>query len=186
MKRMVWVVIICGAIVFVVAAMAVAANNRFVGFEAQLKAQQEQTQNVYSTISNDIRSQGLVVEQYRKSVLQAIDSAMTGRYGKDGLQGAFVAIREQNPQMSEAVFLKLQSVISSGYAQFEKSQAIKLDILRAYETQLNSFPDSVFAGLLGYPKLDLSKMGTIVISQETEDVFSSGKSNPIDPFANQK
>lgn len=176
------IVIVVASIVLAIGGIMSTGYNRLVDLEERLKAQHEQTRNVYSSISNEIRSQGLVVEQYRESVLQAIEAALTGRYGKTGADAALLLIREQNPQMSPQVFLKLQNVISASYAKFERAQAVKLDIVREYEANLRRFPSNLVAGIFSFPQTDLEKMKLIVVNAAADDAFQTGKAGPLNPF----
>lgn len=159
--------------------------NVLVDLEERLEAQHEQTRNVFASIGNEIRSQGLVVEDYQASVLQAIEAAMTGRYGASGAEAAILLIREQNPQMAPQVFLKLQNVISGSYARFERAQALKLDIVREYESALRRFPTSVVATLFGMPEINLAQVKKIVVSAAAKEAFQTHQSTPLNPFSPQ-
>ena len=61
--------------------------NGFVRQEKRLAATHEKAKNALSTMGNDIRSQGLTTEKYGQMVMKAIDAAISGRYGKTGVQG---------------------------------------------------------------------------------------------------
>jgi LemA protein len=174
--------IVAAAVVLAVGGILSTGYNRLVDLEERLEAQHDQTRNVYASISNEIRSQGLVVDQYRESVLQAIEAAMTGRYGKTGAEAAVLLIREQNPQMSQQVFLKLQNVISASYAKFERAQAVKLDIVREYEASLRRFPSNMVAGLFGFPQTDLEKIKQIVVNAAADEAFQTRRAEPLNPF----
>lgn len=161
---------------------AVAGYNRLVGLEQRIVAQHAQTQNVYSAILSNIRSQGLSVEQYAASVQEALRNAIGGRYGDQGARGALLFIQEQNPTIGQDVFLKLQSAIESGYAAFERSQRLKLDMLREYETALRVFPTNLVAASAGLPAIDLKEYGRLALAAEAQDMFGGAAAQPIDPF----
>lgn len=186
MSRGVLAAIAVAAVVVGIVGILSSGYNRLVDLEERLEAQHAQTRNVFGSITNEIQAQGLTVGEYRASVLEAIDAAITGRYGQGGADAAILFMREQNPQMAPAVFLKLQSVISAGYGRFERAQAVKLDIIREYESALRRFPSNMVAGAFGFPQADLDALKRIVVAADTDAAFDSGTAAPIDPFAGTK
>lgn len=176
-------VIVAAAVVLAMGGILSSTYNQFVDLEERLAAQHDQTRNVYAAITNEMRSQGLAVERYQAAVLEAIDAALTGRYGQQGVDAAILLMREQNPEIAPEVFLKLQAVISSAYARFERAQAVKLDIAREYRSALRRFPGNAVAGVLGFPQTDLEALNRIVVNPATADAFATGSAGPVDPFA---
>lgn len=183
-----------GIIVFIVIAMAVVSmgiyaasvRNNFVGLEERLDAKNEDTKNVYASISNSLKTEGLAVEKYNDTVIKAIEAAISGRYGKDGSQAAMQWIQENNPTIDPAITQKLMAVIEANYQKFETAQTEKLDIVREYKTQLRVFPNNIVAGLFNYPTKDLSEIGKVITNAATKKAFETGEAEAIDPFASEK
>jgi len=72
----------------------------------------------------------------------------------------------------------LATVIDAGRTSFEAEQKMLLDKKRLYLTDLKSFPTSLVAGFLGFPKIDLSKID-IVTSDRTDEAFKTKKDKPL-------
>ena len=91
---------------------------------------------------------------------------------------------EQNPTIDAAVITKLQSVITAGYKQFQNVQNELLDVKQTYQASLEVFPNNMVASTCGFPRIDIGTFN-IVLSEETEKAFETGKMKAIDPFQKQ-
>jgi len=151
--------------------------------EKGITAVDRDMQNVHASIFSQIKSQGLAVEKYGEMVIQAIEVAMSGRYGKTGSQAAFQWLSEQNPSISPQIMEKLQVAIEAGYNKFEATQRTKIDRIRIYETDLGAFPKGMVAKMFGYPKIDLDELKQVIVTAETKKVFETKEMEVIDPFS---
>lgn len=165
---------------------AASVRNNFVNLEERLDAKNEDTKNVYASISNSLKTNGLAVEKYNDTVIKAIEAAISGRYGKDGSQAAMQWIQENNPTIDPTITQKLMAVIEANYQKFETAQTEKLDIVREYKTQLRVFPNNIIAGIFDYPTKDLKEIGKVITNAATTKAFETGEAEAIDPFSSEK
>lgn len=115
---------------------------------------------------------------YVDDLKKLYDSALAGRYGKNGSKAVWQFLKEQNPTLDAGLYRQIRQVIESGRNNFEANQTMLIDKKRTYETSLKRFPNNVIAGFLGFPKIDLTKYD-IVTSDTTEEAFKTKKSEPF-------
>jgi hypothetical protein len=139
--------------------------------------------NVHASIFNTMKSQGISIEKYGDTVIKALDVAMGGRYGQDGVKGAMVWIKEQNPTIDPSLYTKLQTVIEAGYTKFESTQRSKIDRLRIFDNFMESFPRGFIARAMGFPKKVTADMRETISTAETKEMMKTKEIKTIDPFA---
>ena len=77
-----------------------------VASETGLKAQQEQVKNNYDNMWKRFLEMSQVPSMYVKNLKLVFDSAMQGRYGKDGSKSVFSSIQEHNPTIDSSMYTK--------------------------------------------------------------------------------
>ena len=169
------VLVLC-VVIFISSLMGI--NNQCASFEQTIIAQYKQNQNSYDNYFKKVKEVAQVPDMYTASFKSVYDGMMKGRYGAEGSKAVFQWIQENNPSFDSSVFKEIQEVIVAGREDFEANQKTLLDKKQVYQSMLNSMPDGFFAKIVGYPKIDLSKYD-IVTSDETEKVFATKKSEPL-------
>ena len=154
---------------------AISVRNSLIRQENGIKAQDLDMQNVHASIYQQMESQGLVAKQYGKMVIDALDAAISGRYGEGGAKAAMLWIQEQNPNIDPSIMAKLQVTIEAGYNKFESAQRTKIDNVRTYANQLDVFPSNIVASMFGFPRIDMALANRIVTSGTTKQDFSTGE-----------
>jgi hypothetical protein len=183
MKTTTIVAIVLLAVVAILGLSFIGVYNSCNSQEKGILAVHNDMQNVHASMFNQMKSQGLAVEKYGDMVIQAINEAMSGRYGEGGSRAAFQWIQENNPTIDAAVMEKLQVAIEAGYNRFEATQRTKIDRLRIYKRDLDSFPKGFIAKIFGYPKINLAEMEQVISTKETKKTFETKEMETIDPFA---
>lgn len=169
------VFVLCG---ITCAGSVISTNNELVAQEQGLQAQYDQNRNAYDNMFKKFQEVSQVPEMYASDLKKVYDSAIQNRYGKDGSKAMFQWIQEHNPTFDSSMYRQIQQVVEAGRNSFEAEQKMLLDKKRVYLTQLNQFPTSFVARLLGFPKIDLKKID-IVTSDDTEKAFTTKKADPI-------
>ncbi len=159
-------------------ASIIGVNNDLVSQEQGLSAQYSQNQNNYDNFTKKVVEVAQVPAMYRDDLEKVTKAAISGRYGDGGSKAVFQFLKEQNPQIAPDMYVKIQQVVDSGRNSFEAEQKMLLDKKRVYLTTLKTFPNSVIAGALGFPKMDLTKID-IVTSDNTTKAFEEKKAGPI-------
>lgn len=172
------VVAVGGLLAVVAGVSAVGINNQCVGQEQGLTARYKNNKNVYDTFTKKVKEVAQVPDMYTQDLKSVITADVSGRYGKDGSKAVFQFLKEHNVSLDASLYKQVQQVIESGRNEFQVNQTELLDRKRVYETYLNTFPQSLVAKFLGFPKIDLKEID-IVTSAHTDAAFDTKKDEPI-------
>ena len=186
MKAFTIKVLVLGGMVLILLSIVVSAYNGCVRAENSIEAFDKDMQNVHANLYTQLKAQDLAVDKYGEMVINAIQAAISGRYGKDGVRGAMLWIQESNPSIDSKVLEKLQVVIEAGYNKFEASQRSKIDAVRVYKDSLGTFPKNIVASMFGFPRLDKDIMERIVTSATTKKDFATGELSDAPITTNKK
>lgn len=152
----------------------VSAYNTGNQFEQSIRAEYENNENILSQYSQKVMEVSQVPDMMRDDVVKVTREAIQGRYGQEGLKAAFVMVTEQNPQLSEGLYLKIQQVVEAGRDEFKNAQTRLIDKKRAYQTALGSFWQGFWLRMAGYPKTDLDKY-KVITNDVAAKAFNDGK-----------
>lgn len=153
-------------------------NNSCVTQENGIKAQYDQNQNKYDNFMKTVREVAQIPEMYADDLKKVFTAAIQGRYGAGGSKAVWGWIQEHNPTVDSSIYKKVQDVIEAGRLAFEADQKMLIDKKRVYENTLQVWPASMLAGMMGFPRIDMTKFG-IVTSDETQLAFETKKAAPI-------
>lgn len=156
-------------------------NNACVELETSIKSQYEKNQAVYDTAWKSIKETANVADAHSDKLKEIVVASVQGRYGND--QGVlFKAISESNgASLPIDLYSKVQQVVESSRQQFLANQVELVSKKQTYEQHLGTFPNSAYAGFLGYPRIKLDDYA-IMTSERTDGAFKSKKDEEILPF----
>lgn len=163
----------------IVVGIFVSANNSAVRHEAGLEATYSNNQNVLSSYYQKVGEAAQVPGMMTEAQREVIRDALEGRYGQDGSRAVFQVLTENNPVVSEQLFVKLQTIIEAGRDEFKNNQTLLADKVRLYEIDLNSIPGGMIMRMMGFPRNELSKY-KLITTESVEQVYKAGKeSGPL-------
>lgn len=148
--------------------------------ENGIVAQYDQDKNNYDNMWKKFREMSQVSDMYASDLKKVYDDAMHGRYGEGGSKAVLQFIKEQNPNLDPAVYVKLQAAIEAGRNSFMEDQKQLLARKQTYNDLLrgNTALWVNWHPWNGFPRIDLSKYD-IVTSDKTEDAFKNKKDDEI-------
>jgi len=165
----------------VLVSQGIGFNNNAIKSEKDIEAQYKQNQNSYDNFFKKVQETAQVPSKYAADLKNVYTAAVQGRYGKDGSKATWQWIQEHNPNLDPSLYKQVQQVIESGRNDFQSNQTTLLDKKRVYETYISTFPNSVYAGFLHFPKIDLAKYD-IVTSDDTQKAFDTKKADTVKVF----
>lgn len=154
-------------------------SNTANGFEVDIKAKYTDNKNVYDNGWKKVQEVAQVPALQTQALLDLYQGTMQGRYGADGSRALLQFITEQNPNLDQTTFLKIQQDIESFRNEFQSNQTQLVSRKQAYERFLTATTSGRFYNFLGgYPRIDMTAFD-IVTSEKTETDFKSKKAEPI-------
>ena len=141
--------------------------------EKTITAEYENLQNVLGQYSLRIAEAAQIPSMQTDDLARLFTGALEARYGEGGSDAAFQWLQEQNPNLDQSTYLKVQTMIEAGRNKFENHQTKFIDTKRAYETNLGYLWKGTWLSIAGYPKIELDDY-QIVKSQHAVDTFESG------------
>lgn len=170
---------IIAVLVVVVISIFVSANNRAVALENGLDAAYQNNQNILTTYYQKVQEAAQIPGMMSEAQRKVIRDSLEGRYGKDGSRAVFQSIQEQNPTVSEALYIKVQTIVEAGRDEYKNGQSMMIDKARVYTTVLDTIPGGFVMRMMGFPRKDMNKYKP-VITDSVDQVYQRGReSGPL-------
>lgn len=148
-------------------------------FEVDIKAKYADNKNVYDNGWKKVKEVAQVPDMQVEALQKVYATALQSRYGTGGSAALFQFIREQNPDLNQTTFLKIQQDIEAFRMEFQANQTNLVSRRQAYERFLTASTSGRFYNMLGgYPHINLA-MFDIVTSEKTEADFAAKKAEPL-------
>jgi hypothetical protein len=164
--------VVCGVIVLMVVSY-VSSHNLGIRSEANIQAQYTNCQNILSQYSLQISEAAQIPRMQADDLTKIFTNTLDARYGNDGAKAAFLWLTEQNPNLDQATYLKVQQLIEAGRNKFENAQTKLIDEKRVYQQNLGYFWRGLWLNLAGFPKIKLDDFA-IVKSEHAIEAYTTG------------
>lgn len=151
----------------------ISAHNYGARAENVIVSEYENMENILGQYSLKISEAAQIPTMQKDDLRDIFSGALQARYGKSGSQASFQWIKEQNPNLDQSTYKKLQQMIEAGRNKFENAQTKFIDTKRVYKTSLDYFWKGMWMRVAGYPKIDLSKYA-IISSTHAKETFKTG------------
>lgn len=167
-----------GSLAFIAVSSYITSANYGNRAEKSLEATYENNQNLLGQYTLKVQEIAAVPEMYKNDLKEVVQAAVSGRYGAEGSKATFQWIKEHNPNVDSALYVKIQQVVEAGRNEFQGAQTRLIDEKRVYETNLGYIWTGFWLKLAGYPKVDLSKYKPVVAG-DTAKAFETHIQVPI-------
>ena len=169
-------------VAFIIFGMGVSFSNKEVMLKNTIVAKQTDNKNQMDAMWKTISQVAQVTEAQKNALLEIFTGYATARTGEN--KGGSLAnwIHESVPNVDTSTFNNLQNIILSQRDGFKTRQTELLDLNREHDNLIGTFPNSMFASILGRVHIDV----TIVTSTRTENAFKNGEDDDVQLFNNKK
>lgn len=151
-------------------------TNREISLRTQVEAKQKVCESYYSKMFTEIKEIAQVSEQYKESFKEIYPAIMQGRYG-NARGGALMSwVQESNPNFDIKLYDKLATVIETNRDNFQIQQEQLIDLKRAYDTYIQTFPNRLFVTAT---PIKIS----IIVTDVAKEAFEKEQDQVIDVFA---
>lgn len=128
--------------------------------------------------STQIAEMAQVNDMYKDDLKEVYTAAIEGRYGENGSGAVMQWIKEQNPNMDSALYIRLSQKIEANRDEFANAQRELLDQKRVYQNALDVFWSGLWLKLAGYPKINLDDI-KVVNSTHSNKAYQTGVDDGI-------
>jgi len=158
--------------------MGVSFHNKEVKLRNLIVNKQTDNKNEMDAMWKNISQTAQVAEKDRTSLMEIFNGYAQGRAGTDPKTPLMNWIKEAVPNIPSGTFDKLMNIIVSQRDGFKFRQKEILDYKREHDNLVSTFPNLIFATILGRDKVNV----VIVTSTRTEEAFKSGKDDEVNLF----
>ena len=162
-------------------------RNKAQAYEVDIPAQYTEMQNVYDNGWKKVVEVAQVPAMQMEQTKQLYGAVMEGRYGAGGSKAFVQFIKEQNPNLSPEIYVKIQRTIEAFHDNFQASQTNLIARKQEYGKFVTATTDSLFYNWIGnYPHIKVGiPLGSkddfqIVTSDKTQTDFQQHKADPLD------
>ena len=158
-------------LVVILFAMGVGFHNKEVQLRNLITNKQTDNKNEMDAMWKIIDQNAQVTVLQKNALMDIFNGYATARTGDDSSASLMKWIKETVPNVDQSTYTKLMNTITAQREGFKFRQKEILDFKREHDNLVTTFPNVIFATILGRHKIDV----VIVTSTRTENAFKTGK-----------
>lgn len=159
----------------VLLAMGVSFHNKEVKLRNLITNKQTDNKSEMDAMWKTIDQNAQVTVMQKDALKEIFNDYAAGRTPKGGSGALALWVKEAVPNVDQRTYTLLMNTITAQRDGFKFRQKELLDFKREHDNLIDTFPNNIFAGLLGRNKIDV----VIVTSTRTEEAFKSGKDDNV-------
>ncbi|WP_407053761.1 hypothetical protein [Paenibacillus dendritiformis] len=167
-------IIVLIGVIFVI--MLLGFRSDAVSLQNRIEAQYIANKSNYDSMWKKFKEMTQVSELQAEQFKDVYKGLIEGRNKDTGL--LFRMVQEQNPALSHEIYNNLQREIASSRNVFDNNQKKVVDIIREYNTRINTGTGFIFNAFFDFQPIDANKY--IVTSDKTSNAFETNKDDVID------
>lgn len=149
------------------------------GFETRIVALHRNNENILSQYTQKMLEASQVPAMMRDDLKDVAKATMQGRFGPDGARAMVSMLNEQNAQVSQELYAKLQQLVEAGRDELKNNQTMLIDTKRSYEYLLGRFVIHSILAYQGFPRINLDSYSIISTESAAEAARTGRESAPI-------
>lgn len=140
--------------------------------EQTIVAEYTNMENILAQYGLEVSEAAQIPSMQKDDLKELFEGSIKARYGESGSNASFQWLKEQNPDLNQETYVKLQIIISAGRQKYTNAQTKFIDTKRVYETNLGYLWKGLWLGVAGYPKIDLDEY-VIISSTKAKEAFET-------------
>jgi hypothetical protein len=152
----------------------VSAHNYSNKSEVGISTARKNNMNILGQYTTQIAEMVQVPTMMKDDLKEVIQAAIGGRYGAEGSKATWQWIKEHNPSVDPTLYQNIQQAIEAGRNKFENAQTALLSRCQEYETQRGYLIRGIWIRVAGFPKINVDKFCTPIISTHAKESFETG------------
>lgn len=148
--------------------------NKEITLRNQIMAKQQENKSDFDNMWKKIKQVSGVSDKYKDGFAEILTSYTSGRKSESKnmmMQWGNEAV----PNFDSSMYKQLNNIIVSSRDDFTLSQKQLIDLNRAHDNLLDTFPNNIIFHILGTKKIEIK----VITSTKTESSFDSGKDDDL-------
>lgn len=159
----------------IILGMGVSFHNKEVKLRNLIVNKQTDNKSEMDAMWKTIDQNAQVTVMQKDALREIFNDYAAGRTPKGGSGALALWVKEAVPNVDQRTYTLLMNTITAQRDGFKFRQKELLDFKREHDNIIDTFPNVIFATILGRNKIDV----VIVTSSRTEDAFKTGKDDNV-------